>query len=222
MKLQAISLALLSVFTAGAAQAQSAGSIIGRIGVTQIRPQVDSADLSAPSFVHTTINIKAASQLSGGLTYMATDHLAIDLPIGLPFKHDIVGDGAINQVGKIGDVKSLPITVLGQYRFGEPNAQLRPLVGAGLVYGRFYHARATAVLSGLTGGTPSTPTTLSMKNAFGPAIQLGLIANFGSRYSAELSVLKVQLKSTGTLSTGQTIDASLDPVAIHFALGYRY
>jgi len=222
MKLQAICLAALGLVAAAGAQAQSAGTIIGRLGATNINPKVESGDLSAPSLVHTTIDIKEASQLSGGLTYMVSDNIAIDLPIGLAFKHKVIGTGAIANVGKLADVKSLPITLLGQYRFGAANASLRPFVGAGAVYGRFFGARSTMALTGLTGGTPTTPTTMSMKNAFGAAGQVGLIANLGSRFSAEFSVLKVKLKTTGTLSTGQTIDARLDPVAVHVGVGYSY
>ena len=68
--------------------------------------------------------MKSATQLSGGITYMVTEHLAVDLPVALPFRHDLVGAGAIAGVGKIGDVKVLPITVFGQYRFLEAQAQL--------------------------------------------------------------------------------------------------
>ena len=34
-------------------------------------------------------------------------------------------------VGKLGTVKSLPMTLLAQYRFGDANSAFRPFVGAG-------------------------------------------------------------------------------------------
>src|SRR3954464_293941 len=102
--------AAMLVLAAGGAQAQSAGSWLGRVGVTNINPQVSSGNLSAPSLPGTKVDIQDATSLSGGITYMWTDNWAIDLPLALPFKHDIVGDGAIAGAGKLGDVKALPIT----------------------------------------------------------------------------------------------------------------
>src|SRR5438477_8968120 len=110
-----IALAAAALLATGA-QAQSAGSILVRVGATQITPHVKSGDLTAPSLPGTQADIKSASQLSGGITYMVTDNIAVDVPLALPFTHDIVGAGAISGVGKIGEVRALPITVLGQYR----------------------------------------------------------------------------------------------------------
>ncbi|MDN3919203.1 OmpW/AlkL family protein [Roseateles violae] len=214
--------AALALLGASAAQAQSAGSFVVRAGGTTIMPQVESGDLSAPSLAGTKIDVKKASQFTGGITWMWTDNIAIDLPLGLPFEHDVVGDGAIAGVGVLGTVKSLPMTLLAQYRFGQASSQIRPYVGAGATYAYFYDSEGTAVLSGLTGGSPSKPTTLSMKNAFGPALQAGLSVNLTERWSLDASVMKVFVKTTGTLSTGQTIDATLDPVAVSIAVGYRF
>ena len=105
------------------------------------------------------MDVRADTQLAGGITYMLTDHWAVDVPLALPFKHNIMGAGAIAGVGKIGEVKALPISLLFQYRFMEPSAQFRPYLGAGPTYAKFYKARSTAALTSLTGGSPSNPTT---------------------------------------------------------------
>ena len=216
-----LSLAAL-VLACGSAQAQSAGQFVVRLGATQITPKVDSGDLSAPSLAGTKIDVHKDTQVTGGLTYMWTDNIAIDLPIGLPFKHDIVGAGAIDGVGKLGTVKSLPVTLLAQYRFFDAKATVRPYLGAGVTYARFYDTHATAALSGLTGGTPSNPTTLSMKNAGGGTIQAGVAMNLGGGWTVDMSVQKVFIKTTGKLSTGQTIDATLDPIAVQIGVGYAF
>ncbi|MET0518691.1 MAG: OmpW family outer membrane protein [Burkholderiaceae bacterium] len=205
-----------------AAQAQSAGSFSVRLGATQIRPQVESGNLSEPSFVGTTIDIKKASQVSGGINYMVSDNISIDVPFGLPYKHDVVGDGAIAGVGRLATVKSLPITALAQYHFGEAASRIRPYVGAGATYARFYRAETTAALSGLTGGTPSSPTYMTMKNAWGPALELGVAVKLGGNWFASMDVKKVFLKTTGHLSSGQSIDTTLDPLAISAAIGYSF
>lgn len=118
--------AALALTLSGGAQAQTAGSWLVRAGATQISPQVTSGDLSAPSFTGTKVDVRADTQLAGGITYMLTDHWAVDVPLALPFKHDVIGAGAIAGVGKIGEVKVLPMTVFAQYRFLEANARVRP------------------------------------------------------------------------------------------------
>ncbi|MFG6414533.1 OmpW family protein [Roseateles sp. DC23W] len=223
MKTKTLLGALAALLVSGGAFAQSAGSIVVYGGGVQIQPQVDSGDLTAPSLAGTKIDVKKASQFVGGVTYYWTDNISIDLPIALgPFKHDVIGAGAIDGVGTLGTVKALPITLLAQYRFGQADSVLRPFVGAGLTYGYFYKPKATAVLSGITGGTPSNPTTLSMKNKLGTTVELGAAYNITRDWSASLAVTKTFLKTTGSLSTGQTIETTLDPVSIKFGIGYRF
>ena len=215
--------ATAALLVSGGAFAQSAGSIVVYGGGTQINPQVESGDLTAPSLAGTKVDVKKASSFVGGVTYYWTDNISIDLPVlAVPFKHDVVGAGAIEGVGKLGTVKALPITVLGQYRFGDANSTLRPFVGAGVTYGYFFKPKSTAVLSGITGGTPSNPTTLSMKSRFGTTMELGAAYNVTKDWSASLSLTKTFIKTTGSLSTGQTIETTLDPVSVKFVVGYRF
>ena len=207
---------------AGTAQAQSAGRWLLRAGATQIRPQVSSGDLSAPSLAGTQADVKSASQLSGGITYMLTDHVDIDLPLALPFKHDIVGAGAIAGAGKIGEVKALPITLLAEYRFLDAGSPLRPYVGAGLTYAEFFKARGTAALTALTGGSPADPTTLKVDSKLGVTFDIGASYAFSDRWFLDASVTKTLLKTTTQLSTGQSMDIKLDPVSVSVAIGYRF
>lgn len=215
-------LLLASLALAGTAQAQSAGSLTLRAGATQIRPQVDSGDLSAPSLPSTQVDVRSATSLSGGITYAVTDQLSLDLPVALPFKHDIVGAGAIAGVGKIGEVKALPITLLAQWRFFDAQSALRPYLGAGLTYAKFFKERGNATLTAITGGSPSTPTTLKVDSRFGASFQLGAGYAFDSRWSLDAHVVKTLLKTTTQLSTGQSIDLKLDPLSLGLGVGYRF
>lgn len=207
---------------AGAAHAQPAGSWLVRGGATQISPDVTSGNLTAPSLPGTQADIKSNTQLSGGVTYMLRDNWSIDLPVALPFKHDIVGMGAIAGVGKIGEVKALPVTVFAQYRFGTPTATFRPYLGAGPTYAKFFKEKSTATLSALTGGTPANPTTLSVESKLALSVQLGATFAINDRWFVDGSVVKTFLKTRTTLSTGQTLDAKLDPVSLSLGVGYRF
>ena len=101
----------------GLASAQSAGSWMARVGVTHLSPDVSSGNLSAPSFPNTKVDAGSNTQLGGGITYMVTDNLALDVPLATPFKHDLSGAGAIAGVGKLGSTKAIPATLMLQYRF---------------------------------------------------------------------------------------------------------
>lgn len=217
-------LLLCGLLAGGQAQAQLQleGKLSARIGLTTIMPSVDSGDLSAPSLGGTKIDVKDATQITGGISYAINDRFMLDLPLGLPFEHKIVGAGAIEGVGKIGTVKALPMTLVAQYRFGEASSALNPYVGLGATYARFFRARGTAALSGLTGGLPSKPTTLSMENAWGATAQIGALWKFDKRWGVDVALTYVRLKTTGRLSTGQTIQTRLDPAAISVAMDYRF
>jgi len=224
-KLSSLSgLVALSCLTlmAGQAQAQSAGTFIGRIGAGTIMPNVESGTLSAPSLANTRVDINKASQVVGGITYMVTDNFAIDLPIGLPFKHEIVGDGSINGVGRLATVKALPMTLVGQYRFGAATDAVRPYVGIGALYAKYSDSKGSTNLNALTGGTPSNPTVMNMDNRAGALAQLGVSIKVMGKWSVDLAVDKIALKTVGHLSTGQSIPVKLNPTAILAGVGYSF
>ncbi len=214
----AVALALLSA----GAQAQQAGSWLGRVGVTNVNPHVTSGSLSAPSLPSTQVDVGDATQLGGGITYMLTDNVAIDVPLALPFKHTLSGAGAIGGAGKLGDVRSLPVTVLAQYRFMDANAQFRPYVGGGMTYAYHFKERSTGVLSALTGGSPANPTTFSVKDKAGVTAQIGGVMKLNDTWFIDGMVAKTWLKTTTTLSTGQTIDTKLDPISVSISVGMRF
>ncbi|MBK6324105.1 OmpW/AlkL family protein [Candidatus Aalborgicola defluviihabitans] len=205
-----------------AAQAQSAGTMLIRVGATNITPNVTSDDLTAPSLVGTKSSIGSSSRLSGGITYMVDDHFAIDLPLAIPFQHDISGDGAIRGAGKIGDVKALPATLFAQWRFLDANATVRPYVGAGITYAAFYGARSTSTLTALTGGTPANPTTLSVDSKWAASFQLGATFQMSGGWFIDANYVYTPLRTRTTLSTGQTLDATLNPSAVSLAVGMKF
>lgn len=207
---------------AAAAQAQSAGSLLIRGGATTITPNVSSGDLTAPSLVGTKSAIGSSTRLSGGITYMLDDNIAIDLPLAVPFEHDITGDGAISGAGKIGTVKALPATLLVQWRFMEYNSAVRPYIGAGLTYAAFYGARSTSTLTALTGGTPANPTTLSVESKWAASVQLGASFQIGSGWFIDANYTYTPLSTRTTLSSGQTLDAKLDPSSVSLTVGIKF
>lgn len=217
-----LTVACTALMTAAAAQAQVAGSKSIRAGVTRITPSVTSGNLTAPSLPNTQADVGDSSQLGGGLTYMFSDRIAIDVPLALPFEHELLGAGSIAGAGKIGLVKALPVTVLVQYRFGDAGAKVRPYVGIGPTYAKFFGTEGTAALTGLTGGTPATPTTLTVASKFTATAQVGVVIGLADRWFLDAMIAHTPLKTRTTLSTGQTLDATLNPRTASVAVGYRF
>lgn len=207
---------------AAAAQAQSAGTWMVRAGGTTITPNVTSGDLTAPSLAGTKASINSSSKVSGGITYMVDDNFSIDLPLAVPFQHDISGDGAILGAGKIGDVKALPATLMAQWRFMGPKDTIRPYVGAGITYAAFYGAKSTSTLTALTGGTPSNPTTLSIDSKWAATVQLGASFSMGGGWFVDACYTYTPLSTRTTLSSGQTLDATLNPSSVSLAIGFTF
>ena len=218
----AMAVLVAGVSAAGSVSAQSAGSWLVRAGATKITPKVTSGDLTAPSPAGTKADIESATAVSGGITYMVSDQFSLDLPLAAGFTHDIVGAGAIAGVGKIGEVTALPITLLAQYHFLGAKDAFRPYLGAGPSYAMFYDARSTAALTALTGGTPAKVTTLEVQSKWAATIQAGASFAFSPVWSIDASVLKTFLKTRTTLSTGQTLDATLDPLSVSVGVAYKF
>jgi outer membrane protein len=192
-----------------------------RAGATTIAPQVNSGNLSTPSIPNTKNDVGSASQVSGGVTYMVTDNVSLDLPLALPFTHKLYGAGSIAAVGQVGEVKALPMTVFLQYRFMEPKSVFRPYVGLGATYAYFFNASGSGTLTSMTNpGGP--PTTISVESKFAVTTQIGATIALDKQWFIDAFYAKTTLANKTTLSTGQTVDITLDPVSYGITLGYKF
>ncbi|WP_310610270.1 OmpW family outer membrane protein [Limnohabitans sp.] len=216
---------IISAFLAGAACSTFAADVSPwtfRIGATQITPQVESGDLTPPSFPSTKASIGSSTQLSGGITYRLDEQWSVDLPLALPFEHNLYGAGAIQGVGKLGTVKALPVTVLMQYHLAAENATIRPYVGAGITYAKFYGETGTGALTSVTGGAPSKPTTLRIESRRAPTIQIGAKIALTDIWHLDVTYLQTYFSTQNKLSTGQTLDATINPTTLSIGLGRSF
>lgn len=205
------------------ASAQTAGTWSVRGGVTNISPNVTSGTLSAPAPSNTQVDVGGNTQPTVSFTYSVTDHFAIDVPLGLPFKHKIYGAGAIAGTGQIGEVRALPASVFFQYRFQEANAKVRPYVMLGATYAYFYGESGSATLNGINPANPAGGRTLlNVDSKFALSPGLGVVVRLNDKWFMDVSYAKTFLKTTTTLSTGQTISAKLDPSVFSIGFGMKF
>ena len=222
--------ATATLLVSAGAMAQSAGSWLVRAGVTRLAPDVTSGCLSAPDFGDNGVggalgcsrsDVSANTQLSGGLTYMYTDNISVDVPVALPFKHKIIGKGALEGTGEIAEVKALPVTMFLQYRFLEASAKFRPYVGLGATYAYFFNEEGSGKLTALTnpGGTP-TKVSVDAKLILTPQIGASWMVN--DKWFVDVCLTKSKLSTVTKLSTGQHMDIDLDPSTFTVAVGYKF
>jgi outer membrane protein len=220
-----LAVALATMLAAGGTCAQTAGTWMLRAGATTLAPVGPSGCMSAPDYGDgsgcTRSNVSAATQLSGGVTYMYTDNISVDVPLALPFKHDVIGAGSMQGAGKLGEVQALPMTLFLQYRFLQANSKFRPYVGIGLTYAKFFKAQGSYHLTQTTNpGGPATTFTVDSKSVVTP--QIGATVALNDKWFADVFYSKSKLSTTTHFSTGQTMNANLDPAAYGLTVGYKF
>ncbi|MFC5498326.1 OmpW family protein [Caenimonas terrae] len=204
------------------AQAQTAGTWSISAGAIRISPNVSSGTLSAPSTAGLTVGIGGDTQPTISVERMLTDHWAVEVPIAPAFTHSITGDGAIAGVGEIGTVKALPISVFARYHFFEATARVRPYAMLGVTYAKFYGARGSAILNALNPINPPGGTTLSVESRFALTPGFGVTAMINDRWFVDAHYAHSFLKTTTTLSTGQSITTKINPDAFTIGVGLHF
>ncbi|MFZ6816550.1 OmpW/AlkL family protein [Undibacterium sp. Rencai35W] len=219
MKLLAIA---VSMTASVAASAQSAGTWSAKFGINQITPKVTSGDLSAPALPGTKADVGSDTEPVLVGNYMFTDNISAEFAVGLPYKHNLIGAGAINGTGKLGTSEVLPPTLFAQYRFFQAKSAFRPYVGVGLTYAYFQKETGSGQLTALTNTGSSSPTTFKLDHKFGVTGQIGAAYAINEKWYVDAAVTKTYLKTTAHFSTGQTQEIKLDPVAIVVGVGYHF
>ncbi|MES2019636.1 MAG: OmpW family outer membrane protein [Pseudomonadota bacterium] len=213
--------AVAALAVAPGALAQAAGQWTAKAGVGKITPKVTSGDVSAPALPGTKADVGADTQPIFAFAYGVTDNVSLELDLGLPYKHEISGAGAIEGAGVLGTVKSLPPTLFAQYHFFKPESRVRPYAGLGATYAYFTDETGSGRMTALSeiGGAP---TTFKIKSKLAATFQIGVAVNLTGRWYLDANVSKTWLKTTVKFSSGQHQEMQLDPQAVTLALGYKF
>ncbi|MQA41836.1 OmpW/AlkL family protein [Rugamonas aquatica] len=212
--------AALTVASAASAQ-QSAGTWLGTLGINKITPKVDSGDVSAPALPGTKADVGTDTKPRFAIAYMVTDNISAELDLGLPYKHDLVGAGAIQGTGKLGTSEVLPPTAFVQYRFLPANSMFRPYVGLGITYAMFQKETGSGQLTALL-NTGGPGTTFKLDDKWAMSYQIGGTVKINEKWFIDATVIKTKLKTMVHFSTGQTQDVRLDPLAVSVSVGYNF
>ncbi|HEY0295482.1 MAG TPA: OmpW family outer membrane protein [Bordetella sp.] len=185
----------------GTAAQAGAGDILIRARAVSVTPQVSTGDTLS------TLNAGVKQSVIPELdfTYMFTDHLGAELILGT------TRNRLTSSLGSLGKVSLLPPTATLQYHFNDEGA-IRPYVGAGINYTRFYDNGLSA------GGVP-----IGIKqNSFGPALQLGVDVKLSENWFFNVDVKKLWVRTDASLAGANLGTLKIDPWLFGVGVGYRF
>ena len=155
------------------------------------------------------VDVNSGESLTFDLTYHYSPHWGLELLAAAPFKHDIElkANGT-----KVASVRQLPPTLSVQYSF-LPNSRLRPFVGAGLNATLFFKEETRGALTG---------SDLSLKNSFGPAVQLGVDYDVTQNGFISFDARWMDIDTRASLNGASLGDVSIDPMTVGVSFGWRF
>lgn len=189
-------------FTATAAMAQESPWLVRARAV-----HIDPADKSDPvggAGASDRLHVSDKWIPEVDIAYFFTPHWAAELVLTYPQKHTVTLDGA-----SIGTFKHLPPTLTAQYHF-LPGTTIDPYVGAGLNY------TLLSKVALLNGGARLEHDSLGL------ALQAGVDFRIDSRWSVNLDVKKVQIRSDVEIDGVRASRVKVDPVLLGLGVGYRF
>ncbi|MDF0607120.1 outer membrane beta-barrel protein [Neisseriaceae bacterium TC5R-5] len=191
---------MISLISASALAAQ--GDILARFRVININPDVKVDNTLAA--INTDVNSKTVPEFD--FTYMITNNIGAELILATA-RHEV----NTSAFGSIGKVSLLPPTLTLQYHFA-PEAKIRPYVGAGVNYTRFYNAGLNAA-----GNEVSID-----KNSWGGALQLGTDVAINKTWFVNFDVKKIWIKTDATMNGAGLGTLEINPWMFGIGLGTKF
>jgi outer membrane protein len=204
-------LALLALVS-GAGLAQAQQSTV-KFGITRYQTHAQTTGITGIG-----IPPGADAQIGSATTVLATyefevmPNVGVELVLGIPPKIKAKASGSVAFLGDVLEAKNLAPTLLFNYHFGKDGDSLRPYIGAGINYTRF------------VGISSPYGWQVSLKDSWGPTVQIGLNYAIDKQWGGFASVAAVKTKSD-LVATGATVlQTTIDfkPVVYTAGLFYRF
>lgn len=226
---------LLGIAAMGSASAQVAMSATRavydneiRVGMYFLQYHVNANDLQGP-YVPPGVNLDVNSVSTPYFAYLRrlSPHLVGQLAAGVPPKTETVGRGpaTLGSVPFDGQVVStakwFSPSLIINYVFRDESETLRPYLGVGVNYTKFYDLKSTAAGDAANGG----PTAISLTSSFGPVVTAGVRWHIKDRWSAYASYDYAYVKSDYTGNTAgviRTTTVRFNPTTLVVSVGYAF
>jgi outer membrane protein len=198
------------------------------LGLYEVSFHVNAEDISGP-FVPSGLNVRNPSidTLYVGYMRRLSPHFDVELALGVPPLTRTVarGPAVVGSVPYNGETiataRWLAPSLLAKYYFFSPDALIRPYLGIGVNYTRFYSRQVTQAGDEISGG----PTSLSLPSSIGPVGNVGVSIQPFNRVVVILSGSKSWVNSrliTDTDGVLRTSHVEFNPLAVILAVGYQF
>ena len=204
-KLIAGALLALGLATAVPAHAVQKGDWLIRGGLGHVAPTGESGTVPV---VGGKLEADDSTNLAVNFTYMLSDNLGVELLGALPFTHDLKHDS----LGKVGETKQLPPTLILLYNFS-PKSGVRPYAGIGLNYTTFFSEKTTGALTG---------TSLKLDDSFGLAVEAGVDVDINKDWFFNASLWRMDIDTEANSSLLGKFDVAIDPWVLFVGVGRRF
>ncbi|HDL5698512.1 TPA: outer membrane beta-barrel protein [Mannheimia haemolytica] len=223
MKKSTLAIILGGALLTGTAMAHQAGDVIFRAGAVHVKANSSSdAKSKAATGIDVDLKVKNNTQLGLTATYMLADNVGIELLGATPFSHKlnakakVLESGAEVDLDRVVILKQLPPSLYAQYYFFEPTAKVKPYVGAGLNYTRFYHAKSVS---------PAVTDLSVKKHSFGPVANLGIDVQLTDNIYFNAAAWYTRIKTTAKFKAAgadHEVKVKLDPVVLFAGFGVKF
>ncbi|HPF72106.1 MAG: OmpW family outer membrane protein [Lysobacteraceae bacterium] len=195
--------AVLGAFAVGA-QAQEAGDWVVKFGIHTVNPDGNNGEVAGGAFA---VDVGNDTKPSLQAEYFFSPNLGVEVLAAVPFKHDIMLNGA-----KAATTKQLPPTVSVQWHFN-PEGKVNPFVGAGINYTTFFSVNETGPLTG---------TQLNLDSSWGLAFHAGLDFKINDNWLFTVDGRWIDIDTDVKLDGAGIGTVNIDPVAYGVSIGYRF
>ena len=218
--------ALMAAIPAMAADSVQSNEI--RVGAYIVMYDAKADDLTGP-YVPPGVNVDVKNVTTPYFAYLRrlSPHMVAQLAAGVPPKTETVGKGpaTLGSVPFNGQVVStakwFSPSILVNYVFRDESQALRPYLGVGVNYTRFYDLQSTPAGDAANGG----PTAISLTSSVGPVVTAGLRWHIKDRWSAYASydVAKVDSDYVGdTAGVLRRSSIKFNPSTLVLAVGFAF
>jgi outer membrane protein len=225
--LRTLSVALLTL-TASFAWADDVPSNTVRLGEYWIFYHVYAENLKG-LYVPDGLNLDVKDVQTPYVAYLRrlSTNFMIELSAGIPPLTKTYGKGpatlgSVPYNGQeISTARWLAPSLLLQYVFFDDSYKLRPYIGVGLNYVVFYDRNSTPAGNAAAGG----PTSISLPNSLGPAVNAGLTYQFTRNWSLSASYSAARVESQLTAHTegvDRTSNITFGPQTFVVAAGFSF
>ena len=199
-----------------------------RVGAYIVMYNAKANDLTGP-YVPPGVNVDVKNVTTPYFAYVRrlSPHMVAQLAAGVPPKTETVGKGpaTLGSVPFNGQVVStakwFSPSLLINYVFCDESRALRPYLGAGVNYTRFYDLQSTPAGNQANGG----PTAIKLSSSVGPVLTAGLRWHIKDSWSAYASYDVAQVDSDYVGNTAGVIRKThikFNPSTLVLSVGYAF